>query len=402
MGRIVAALAILCAVELVVLLVVATRSRDSGELSSQDVQALIDEPELRAEVVQLLAEEALGLYDSHNDPQVGFVLQPGARGRRFKGTSVDTNTLGMREREIAVPRPEGLVRVVLLGDSFVFGSGVEADERFGVLLERELRARTGARDLRVEVLHLGVSGWNVLAECAFLRRQLGQLQPDLVVQLSVANDLNDANGVRGYGALAPFTPQHRERADARLSDGHPRTALGVRTGNLLAAGLDHESKRRFDGARREIERLAEAVEAYGGRYLLLLHWGSSLAVAEEQWAERLPPARVAALPPGLKTDRRHILGPNDYHWNPRGHEHVARLLYALIRERGLLPRLDPGPWPEAEAALAAEADPGGPERRRDELIETRMRLVRKLSSSGPGLRPARAFVHGGYCGVQLR
>ena len=48
-----------------------------------------------------------------------------------------TNELGLRYPHIPVKKPAGERRILMLGDSFTEGVGVEADQSFGVLLERD-------------------------------------------------------------------------------------------------------------------------------------------------------------------------------------------------------------------------------------------------------------------------
>src|SRR5260221_544201 len=98
------------------------------------------------------------------------VLRGGSPVLRRGGKVVDSNELGLRERSFELQKPDGVTRVVILGDSFVMGYGVAADERVGTFLERLLRDHAHGAPGPIECLHFGVSTWNVVAECAFLRR----------------------------------------------------------------------------------------------------------------------------------------------------------------------------------------------------------------------------------------
>ena len=71
-----------------------------------------------------------------------------------------------------------VTRVVLLGDSFVFGYKTDQEDRLGVFLRRYLRERASDTAAEVECLHVAISSWNVQAECAYVRRQLGALRPE--------------------------------------------------------------------------------------------------------------------------------------------------------------------------------------------------------------------------------
>jgi len=315
----------------------------------------------RAGVVAGLVAAGNGLWDSSPDADVARVLQPGLVNRDDNGIRVSSNAYGMRERDYALPKPAGTLRIVLLGDSFIYGMGVQAEQRFGVLLERLMGERLTAAGLAappIEVLHLGMTSWNIVAECAFLRRQLSLLQPDLVVQVVVPNDVDDTVGVRGMGVLARLVPRHPEQADVALSMNFGRWALDPQSKGLLGWGMDDESRLRLQEAGDELARLAHLVEAQGGRYLLVAHWQAFNAVAAEFLASRLRPEQVCWLPTSFYRDERYRLSAADEHWNPAGHERMAAVLYGWIEERGLLPAVKLPRWDEARA-FADELDHAG-------------------------------------------
>ena len=68
------------------------------------------------------------------------------------------NSDGFRDRRYARPKPTSVFRVLVLGDSITFGYGVEQAESYPKLLESELAEV--ARSVPVEVLNLGVGGYN--------------------------------------------------------------------------------------------------------------------------------------------------------------------------------------------------------------------------------------------------
>ena len=92
------------------------------------------------------------------DPRVGYRLHPSQRvnvhypPRNPRALSIVSNADGFRsDRELGAPdvRP----RILVVGDSFVFGSGVEERERFTEVLEW---LEPGWR-----VDNLGMTGWGV-------------------------------------------------------------------------------------------------------------------------------------------------------------------------------------------------------------------------------------------------
>ncbi len=304
--------------------------------------ALLDESVRRAAIAELV-QSGSGVWDSHVDADVSRVLQPQLEGRELLGQPVHSNRLGMREREYGAKQP-GTTRIVLLGDSFVFGHGTAASERVGSFLEPWLNERAQSP---VEVLHIGISSWDIIAECAYLRRQLSMLEPDLVVQLVFNNDLDDVKGVRGFGERGRFAPRHRQRANGLVSRDAPRLATGINTANLLLYGLDGESRERYRQASASLNELSSAVQAVGGRYLCLFMWLYFQPMVEPHLAAGLPAAEIGFVSEAFLKDRSLWASADNNHWNAQGSQRVAKLIYGLAQQRGLLPQLSLPAWESA-------------------------------------------------------
>ena len=93
-------------------------------------------------------------------PQLGYTLQKNLRGVKqyYPGQldyNVATNSQGFRgpEWDLSPPRKN----VVLIGDSFGFGFGVEWDETLGRILEGELQKA----DASYQVINLAMPGWDI-------------------------------------------------------------------------------------------------------------------------------------------------------------------------------------------------------------------------------------------------
>ena len=71
------------------------------------------------------------------------------------GVPVTINSLGLRDDEVSVPKPEGVVRILMLGDSVTFGWGVLQEDTISAQLEVLLNATPGAT--RVEVVNSGAA-----------------------------------------------------------------------------------------------------------------------------------------------------------------------------------------------------------------------------------------------------
>lgn len=333
-------------------LLFATRSRGAG---LDDVNALFANDEVREALLAKLIQGTPAGLDSHPDAEVAYLNLPGEATSSTLGHAVDVNPMGMRERPYALPKPPGTLRVVVLGDSYVFGWGVAAEERLGVHLEAALRE--GASDLsgEVECLHLAVASWNVVAECAWLLRQLEALRPDLVLHVTAENDLSETAGVRGFGGMSTFVPARRAEADSRIHSGAPRK-LGVQGTNFLAFGLDHESRTRLDEAAGWIRRVQDAVREQGGEYVLIANWDYLGGVLARHWEGLVPEERFLFLPSTFVAAPELRISRDDRHWSAEGHARLARMLYGYAAARGLVPgaalAVDSGQAREAEAFFA--------------------------------------------------
>ncbi len=104
----------------------------------------------------------------------------------YHGVRVRTNGEGLRApTSYRRPKPAGVHRILLLGDSQTFGQGVAYEHTFGRLLEREI-ARTGSE---IEVINTGVDGYNTAQEAAHLLAYGMAYEPNCIVILSTGNGL---------------------------------------------------------------------------------------------------------------------------------------------------------------------------------------------------------------------
>lgn len=100
------------------------------------------------------------------------------------------NAQGCRGPDRAIPAPDGTVRILALGDSYMMGVGVHEPDALPAQLEGILNARAVERGdtLRYEVVNCGVSGYSTREERLFYQRIGRVYQPDLVLLGIVLND----------------------------------------------------------------------------------------------------------------------------------------------------------------------------------------------------------------------
>ena len=99
-------------------------------------------------------------------------------GRRGGGPPIAVNSLGFRDRE--VPPKGDRFRIAVVGDSFTWGQGIEAGERFSNLLE-------GFLGPKYEVFNFGIPGDNLPEHLMVLERAL-PTSPDFVLLQLYIND----------------------------------------------------------------------------------------------------------------------------------------------------------------------------------------------------------------------
>jgi hypothetical protein len=118
-----------------------------------------------------------------------LIFQPGTTVR-YESAEYDmtatANNLGFRDRDFRVDRVSGVRRVLVIGDSFVFGWGLPVEQSWPKVLEQEL-AGFGAH---TEVANLGQPGASPFQYAEVARRAVPLLHPDcVVVAISESNDL---------------------------------------------------------------------------------------------------------------------------------------------------------------------------------------------------------------------
>lgn len=146
--------------------------------------------------------EVMRYFFMSSDSVLHHKFIPGAVGR-YKTTEFDVeyriNTLGLREREIPRKKLPGTRRILMLGDSFTEGDGVEYGETFSARLQAMLDSTVLPE--RWEVINAGVGSYAPLVEYLYLTNAGLALEPDIVV---LNLDLSDFFDDLGYSALAHY------------------------------------------------------------------------------------------------------------------------------------------------------------------------------------------------------
>jgi lysophospholipase L1-like esterase len=117
-----------------------------------------------------------------------YEATPNAEGSAW-GTQIKINSYGFRDREYRLEKGSGVYRIITIGDSITFGNLLQAEDVY----PEQLEALYEAEGKHVEVLNLGLGGYNTLQEVSTLEQIGIQFAPDLVVVGYCINDIGDTS-----------------------------------------------------------------------------------------------------------------------------------------------------------------------------------------------------------------
>lgn len=134
------------------------------------------------------------------DPEIGHWLEGDQRAYTHD-KMVTTNSKGLRDVEFAAHAPDGVIRILALGDSQTFGNGLARQNTWPQQLERALNRDAGAK--RYEVLNAGLPASDTWQHEIILKRMLAMYRPHAVILAFYVNDV----------ATRPETIRFSQRSD---------------------------------------------------------------------------------------------------------------------------------------------------------------------------------------------
>ncbi len=109
------------------------------------------------------------------------------------------NSQNIREYEYPLSKAKDTYRILILGDSFVEGYGLQKAKTFPKLLESYLREGISKK---TDVIAAGVSAWGTISEYFYLLNQGLSFEPNLVILAFHVNDFSD-----NFQAFNNLTPE---------------------------------------------------------------------------------------------------------------------------------------------------------------------------------------------------
>jgi len=155
----------------------------------------------------LLMEAGLRIAGTQFEPQLyepnrdrGWTLRPNASGvvTAENKQEVRINSLGFRDRERRYDKPEGTVRIAVLGNSWTEALQVPLEKTYPAVLEGELRRKGCFGGKQLEVLNFGVAGYSTSQELLALQQEVWKYKPDVVLLAfyparDIANNVRELN-----------------------------------------------------------------------------------------------------------------------------------------------------------------------------------------------------------------
>jgi HEAT repeat protein len=174
------------------------------------------------------------------------------------------NADGVRDRTHAAEKPEGVRRIVFLGDSVTLGDGIRPDQAY----PQQLDARFQEEGRLVEVFNVGLLGWSTRQERIAYTRIVRRYQPDQVVLAVCLNDI-------------PELQNNLSRPPRPLAWLHGRSALVRRLVRAQAReiGRVEELFEKRDSPKvrqamarffQEVRKLRDEVRADGGQLAMIV------------------------------------------------------------------------------------------------------------------------------------
>jgi len=310
------------------------------------------------------------------DAHLGWANLEGYSGNTERNGSpifAQHNSFGARGPDYSAAPATGVRRVLLLGDSYAWGYGVDQWQTASAMMDRQ--------DPALEVINMGVNGYSTDQQLLLFEKMGPTLRADIVVLLAFSNDMM-GNTVAANFASRPKPHFILRQGELEL---RPRAPLGV-GGTIHVAGTSHSAlyqtaaftlrtARVFpfplirSGAHEAaaawhdepiaapdplmaalISRLRAAIENTGGALVVVAAVNQGQIQKNTDAAFRETLARIClelAIPyldisPSFQQELRRnpearLRLEHDDHWNARAHQVVASAMHEFLAASGLIP-----------------------------------------------------------------
>lgn len=317
------------------------------------------------------AAKGQGPTEDSADPALGWEPKPDSwrqwtyreRNGDERVARANVNRHGARGPALELEKPPGTFRIVALGDSFTFGTGVEDGSTWPAALQRFLDRRPELASC--EVWNYGVEGYDTTREIRWLSERLlpRGIDPDLVLVGFFFNDVEDGSvkterltGWRKFVmSLCNETPEGFPRwlrARSVLAETIAyKVSRRIMTSNWTrnVQGLFEDGFSGWEAVKSALRAGRDLARERGFAYAVVLYpplWreGEHLASHEAYQrfaafcaAESIPCVNLDPLLDGLQVEQ-YWIHPRNHHPTPDCHEIVGEEVGRFLVEAELVPK----------------------------------------------------------------
>jgi lysophospholipase L1-like esterase len=292
-------------------------------------------------------------------PFVGHGPMPGQHD------NTHINSMQFRaERDLTMPKPDGVHRIFLTGGSTAFGSGAPSQDRIiAGYLEKILNdSRATGTEITFEVLTMANPAWTSTHERIMIENRLSELQPDLVISFSGLNDVhwafrgrnvlwyrsyadellwrlaNIASESTGGGALTEVVSLEAEPVSPSLVANRLAKNVQLSAYSLSLEQVDYLfvlqpalSVAKKSLSTREQRRLKQAEDEYPGYQAYFVECYALIDDTLRKLAtESLGYVDLSDLFDGMDAEEEIFV--DSYHFGDKGNELIARAIHQHIEE----------------------------------------------------------------------
>ncbi len=296
-------------------------------------------------------------------PDMTFQIMPNSSFVTL-GVPFTTNEYGFRDQP-TIQKTPNTFRILCIGDSVTFGTGVANHETFPNVLESLLQHRAG-NTLKVDVINAGVSAYNIRNIRALLETTITAFQPEAVLYTFVENDLDDSlSALSGgelifydpakpldaafvYGAFAPHWMRQKQRLDEEAGGFALTRKLSQWWYEIpdiappLGMGPYNEAVSRWKWIISELQTMRDLCTQRGARFSVMTfgtrNHSEPIHRKVQQVCQQLGIPECSTLP---LYDHRNYMAQHslvyDSHCNPPALRMMADRVYTFLEDQKVLP-----------------------------------------------------------------
>ncbi len=323
-------------------------------------------------VTRLVMPNSVRLRLMHQpDERLGYRLVPNYEMRHQTSdfdNLIKINSEGLRDYEHPRDKDPDVFRILVLGDSFTFGVGVNVEDSYPKLLETLLNQNPIGEGKKYDVINAGIEGYGTEQEYRYLEKLWNRYKPDLVLVGLYSNDIDDVmKGIPTAGSRFKLIRKFYFFSYLRVL----QISLGtmfkdIRTG-FLQIYEDHytpELENALQKTKEWLIKMRDFSYSHDAKTSIVIipscfeidqfEWetkgferfysdeffNSNMTRFSEiftEFGEMKDIPTLSLLPIFRNSNKiRPLYFNNDIHWNTEGHKLAAESIYKFLEEKGLI------------------------------------------------------------------